>query len=91
MQLMSKLSSLFRKNNMEHYQRKFSNELQKQRGEMIKDNVVDWNKSEVLIDHMQSHLDNFIEYAQNHLDKDQEVKCKICDKTIDEIWEEENG
>ncbi len=32
----------------------------------------------------------FVEHIQNHLDKDQEVKCKICDKTIDEIWEEED-
>lgn len=30
----------------------------------------------------------FVEHIKNHLSKDQKVICKICNKTIDEIYEE---
>jgi len=28
----------------------------------------------------------FVKHIEEHLNEDQEVICKICDKTIDEIW-----
>ena len=31
----------------------------------------------------------FVNHVQNHLEKDQKVMCKICNKTIDEIVKEE--
>jgi len=30
----------------------------------------------------------FIEHIQKHLDKDKQVVCTICNKTVDEIGEE---
>jgi len=31
----------------------------------------------------------FIKHIQNHLEQNQEVICKICNKTVDEIYDEE--
>lgn len=39
-----------------------------------------------LIEHNKNHW--FIEHIKNHLDKDADVICKICNKTVDEIAEE---
>lgn len=30
----------------------------------------------------------FVEHIQEHLNDGEEVVCKICDKTLEEIWEE---
>jgi len=30
----------------------------------------------------------FVKHIQDHLGEDEQVMCKICDKTIDEIYEE---
>jgi len=31
----------------------------------------------------------FVKHIENHLTEEQKVLCKICDKTIDEIYEED--
>lgn len=43
-------------------------------------------KAEIFVKHIENHLKNDEEFKG--LDNGKEVMCKICDKTIDEIYEE---
>lgn len=41
-----------------------------------------------MVDRSMAMAEVFVEHVKNHLDKNQVVVCKICNKTIDEIFEE---
>ena len=41
-----------------------------------------------MVERIKAISEVFVEHIQNHLDKNQKVVCKICNKTIDEIYDE---
>ena len=41
-------------------------------------------KAMKFIEHIEEHLDQMDEFPE-----DAEVMCKICNKTIDDVWEED--
>lgn len=50
-------------------------------------------KKDALIKGWNARVDNekeklFVQHIQDHLATNEEVMCRICGKTIDEIWEE---